>query len=140
MEVCGRVIRKTEPVSNSSNPFQTRRCLDGTMGEQDMLVLMPHGNWRWAPFSQLANQLTFCRRKTTVRTLPGFPISPRQTSDRLSHGRVSREPCLPAPPPVDKAVGLASRRVVTTPPPLTIIRQRRGSSPQTKTLPHPGSS
>ena len=74
MEVGGRAIRKTEAVTNSSNPFQTKRCLAVVMGEQDMVVLMPHGNWSWGPFSQLANQLTGCRRKTTARTLPGFPI------------------------------------------------------------------
>ena len=55
-------------------PFPDKGVLGSEDGEQDMLVLMPHGNWRWATFSQLAHQLTFCRRKTTVRTLPGFPI------------------------------------------------------------------
>ena len=74
MEVGGRPIQKTEAVTNYSNPFQTRRFLPVVMGEQDMQVLMPHGNWSWGPFSQLANQLTGCRRKTTARTLPGLPI------------------------------------------------------------------
>ena len=126
MEVGGRPIQKTEAVTNYSNPFQTRRCLPVLMGEQDMQVLMPHGNWSWRPFSQLANQLTTCRQKTTGTYFAGDSDSDASNLGRLSHGRVSRAPwidltCLrqltkllvwpassPVPPPL---------------PPLTILRQ-----------------
>ena len=117
MEVGGRPIQKTEAVTNSSNPFQTRRCLPVLMGEQDMQVLMPHGNWSWGPFSQLANQLTGCRRKTTARTLPGLPIPGCKPPRDFLMAEFLGNPGTAPPPPVDKAVGLASSSRVVTPLP-----------------------
>ena len=76
---------------NSIN-FQTRIFLLRVMGDQDLMVLMPHGNWSWRPFSQLANQLTTCRQKTTGTYFAGDSDSDASNLGRLSHGRVSRAP------------------------------------------------
>ena len=126
MEEDGRAIRKIEVLCNNSINFQTRIFLLRIMGDQDLMVLMPHGNWSWRPFSQLANQLTTCRQKTTGTYFAGDSDSDASNLGRLSHGRVSRAPwidltCLrqltkllvwpassPVPPPL---------------PPLTILRQ-----------------
>ena len=95
MEEARRAIRKMETLCNNSINFQTRIFLLRMMGDQDLMVLMPHGNWSWRPFSQLANQLTTCRQKTTGTYFAGDSDSDASNLGRLSQGRVSRAPWTP---------------------------------------------